>query len=159
MPALACSLADKLTCSRGPSSTPVMLYQHSAVPSRRSGSGDERGDERVVVGMGDRLRFSEEFSDPVKLLQVAEQMGLEGVERLLPIALGRAPTGSRSRPRFGVRPTPTGASNSASGPRLRPSRSGISTLGVSMADRWLRWPLPRHAHGESHVRSATSGSR
>ena len=27
----------------------------------------------------DRLRYSEEFSDPVKLLQVAEQMGLEGV--------------------------------------------------------------------------------
>ena len=27
----------------------------------------------------DRLRYSEEFPDPVKLLKVAEQMGLEGV--------------------------------------------------------------------------------
>jgi hypothetical protein len=33
-----------------------------------------------VIGAGnDNLRFSEEFADPLKLLQVSERMGLEGI--------------------------------------------------------------------------------
>jgi len=39
----------------------------------------ERLRELVIVTDDDRLRFSEEFPDPVKLLKVVETMGLEGV--------------------------------------------------------------------------------
>ena len=35
--------------------------------------------ELLITVDDDRLRFSEEFGDPVKLLQVAEKMGLEGI--------------------------------------------------------------------------------
>jgi bifunctional non-homologous end joining protein LigD len=35
--------------------------------------------ELLIATDDDRLRFSEEFPDPVKLLKVAEKMGLEGV--------------------------------------------------------------------------------
>jgi hypothetical protein len=35
--------------------------------------------ELLIATDDDRLRFSEEFPDPVKLLEVAEKMGLEGV--------------------------------------------------------------------------------
>jgi ATP-dependent DNA ligase len=35
--------------------------------------------ELLITVDDHRLRFSEEFRDPLKLLQVAEKMGLEGI--------------------------------------------------------------------------------
>jgi bifunctional non-homologous end joining protein LigD len=35
--------------------------------------------ELVIGSRDDKLRFSEDFADPVKLLQVSESMGLEGI--------------------------------------------------------------------------------
>jgi bifunctional non-homologous end joining protein LigD len=86
--------------------------------------------EMLIAADDDRLRYSEVFADPVKLLAVVEKMGLEGVFRsgpTLPIAPVRRRTGSRSRRMVGERQTPI-AGNTCSAAR-RSTLAALETLG------------------------------
>jgi hypothetical protein len=73
----------------------------------------------------DTIRFSEEFSDPLKLLSVVERMGLGGVvskRRTSPYASGTKCGWSRSNLRCGTKRTETpGSSSIVAKRRPRPS--------------------------------------